>query len=1218
MGSTSLLIKQQPITSIIPVPSVIDEYTIEFWCYVPSTYGGLVSYSNYVRGYGYNTTKDAMSLSISTTGALQFSKTTPFAGNIQTISQTNLGSISSGVWTHFAICQNKFNIKIFVNGVQVYVNLTSYLPSPEALASMSFGASMSGGYFDEIRISNIVRYTNNFTPSNTAFTSDAFTLLLKHFEGSNNQITISDSDDYTYGLTGQTVSKVVRTHPELALRGSLYCFGKCIYGYNSNFRTDIKHGDKLFLPSIGLTTSVTNVLSDDTLFVKDTLTTSSNQNNIKWSCISQTALTTTQKRFGSSSLWINNGYNGVGQSGLAVQSFPLSYLINNTWTLDFWFNVVTIPQIASMLLFSAKFSGTTNTSNKEIKVAMNGSNGVYITNGSGTTSAYVIQLYNWNHVAVVASGTSITLYVNGNSVGSITYVVEPGSFTNFTMGNMESSSFQPFDGLIDELRISNVARYASAFTVPTSRFKWDSSTLILQHFDGPDGSTDLTLSDESIVDYQLANVVGYPIMGWAQNNNTVTTGLSGTALITGNTVYGSSTSFKTDFSVSDQIIVGNKKYKINNITNNGNMSINNRNSLPITIAYGSAALSTSQTKFGAKSLALNGSTDYINITNTNSQLFNAMYTIEAFIYVTSLASINTVAYITKPGYSGYILIQVNTNGTVTATIYDTSYTTTITSVATVSTNTWTHIGLTYNSVGYYLSVGGTTTNVITLTAFNFECQPIITIGKGVSSNYLTGYVDELRISNIPRYTATFTPTSSAFIADAFTVLLYHFDDTQLGSSPCVFFNPVGDLSLSTTQVKKDSSSLYFGTTGLPYLMISPLAVVPTQWTIECWIYPTAFNTFANQVFGAKIAGNNAGIGAIITNGSIAMNLGSTFGVWNITSGSGSTALSTNTWTHIAITYDGSNYRFFTGGTLRSTVSSTTAVWPVAWSNLILGDSYNIFGGSGTFKNFGTSFMGYIDELRVSNSARYTSGYTPATSPYTTDANTLVLHEFETMQPYITPTTSQDVFYGSPNVFTSYYRQKPTSNNTLYTYIISSPGYNPQLMLSTANVSNGQSITTFPNNYNAYGLTQLPYTLTYSLDGNLHRLIIQNKKARYFYKPNFVIYTNSPSTWYTVDLNHYLPSSVSAVDLTVMPLTGQSMITYLSGYSNGVPARQVNTADVTNAVLSLWLDASDASSVTTSGSAITAWADKSGNSFMSPGHKINQKILLTNVIFLLWK
>ena len=44
------------------------------------------------------------------------------------------------------------------------------------------------------------------------------------------------------------------------------------------------------------------------------------------------------------------------------------------------------------------------------------------------------------------------------------------------------------------------------------------------------------------------------------------------------------------------------------------------------------------------------------------------------------------------------------------------------------------------------------------------------------TEYFPGLIDELRISNIVRYTASFAPQTSNFSTDASTVVLYHFDE----------------------------------------------------------------------------------------------------------------------------------------------------------------------------------------------------------------------------------------------------------------------------------------------------------------------------------------------------------------------------------------------------------------------------------------------------------
>jgi hypothetical protein len=51
-----------------------------------------------------------------------------------------------------------------------------------------------------------------------------------------------------------------------------------------------------------------------------------------------------------------------------------------------------------------------------------------------------------------------------------------------------------------------------------------------------------------------------------------------------------------------------------------------------------------------------------------------------------------------------------------------------------------------------------------------------------------GFMDEIRVSNIARYTANYTPATEPFVNDAFTLLLIHCDDTN-GSS--VFTDSIG-------------------------------------------------------------------------------------------------------------------------------------------------------------------------------------------------------------------------------------------------------------------------------------------------------------------------------------------------------------------------------------------------------------------------------------------
>jgi hypothetical protein len=98
------------------------------------------------------------------------------------------------------------------------------------------------------------------------------------------------------------------------------------------------------------------------------------------------------------------------------------------------------------------------------------------TNGSGSGDqtvaiSHVVPIGKWNHIAVVKSSSTITIYVNGVAIGS-------GSFTSGYSGTLPlyvgrfvdyTGISHSLDGKINDLRIYNgVAKYTSNFNPPSS------------------------------------------------------------------------------------------------------------------------------------------------------------------------------------------------------------------------------------------------------------------------------------------------------------------------------------------------------------------------------------------------------------------------------------------------------------------------------------------------------------------------------------------------------------------------------------------------------------------------------------------------------------------------------------------------------------------------------------------------------------------------------
>lgn len=85
------------------------------------------------------------------------------------------------------------------------------------------------------------------------------------------------------------------------------------------------------------------------------------------------------------------------------------------------------------------------------------------------TSANNISPWQWTHIAVVKSGSTITLYVNGVSAGSITQTITiVDSSRPLVIGAQASSTNDFFSGYISNLRIvKGSALYSGAFTPPS-------------------------------------------------------------------------------------------------------------------------------------------------------------------------------------------------------------------------------------------------------------------------------------------------------------------------------------------------------------------------------------------------------------------------------------------------------------------------------------------------------------------------------------------------------------------------------------------------------------------------------------------------------------------------------------------------------------------------------------------------------------------------------
>ena len=94
--------------------------------------------------------------------------------------------MANDTWYHLAWSRSSGTLKMFVDGSQEFSGSEDTDCTDDQLTIGADYGTYSGahhcidGYLDEIRVSDTARYTAGFTPSTTAFVSDANTKLLIH------------------------------------------------------------------------------------------------------------------------------------------------------------------------------------------------------------------------------------------------------------------------------------------------------------------------------------------------------------------------------------------------------------------------------------------------------------------------------------------------------------------------------------------------------------------------------------------------------------------------------------------------------------------------------------------------------------------------------------------------------------------------------------------------------------------------------------------------------------------------------------------------------------------------------------------------------------------------------------------------------------------------------------------------------------------------------
>ena len=291
------------------------------------------------------------------------------------------------------------------------------------------------------------------------------------------------------------------------------------------------------------------------------------------------------------------------------------------------------------------------------------------------------------------------------------------------------------------------------------------------------------------------------------------------------------------------------------------------------------------------------------------------------------------------------------------------------------------------------------------------------IGNDSSNNYFKGNIDHVRISKVARYggiegsgndsTVNFTPPTEPWKPDEDTLLILNVDDARMPFTTGIDHSTggtnglIGAPAIDSDITKFGSSSLKLGGDGAGGDFIKQAA--SNKWnfgtgdfTVESWIYKTEDQ---NQ--------------PIVGNTSVAIGPGNTncwrMKTWSVNStyanlifGHGGTDditghvdhyFTLHEWHHVAAVRESGQLSLYVDGRQAQSPTSNTTNYNQR-NELWIGATYDLLTT--------TMYTGYIDDLRISNIARYSGAtFSVPTEAHVADANTLTLVRMEESQLNIT-------------------------------------------------------------------------------------------------------------------------------------------------------------------------------------------------------------------------
>lgn len=311
----------------------------------------------------------------------------------------------------------------------------------------------------------------------------------------------------------------------------------------------------------------------------------------------------------------------------------------------------------------------------------------------------------------------------------------------------------------------------------------------------------------------------------------------------------------------------------------------------------------------------------------------------------------------------------------------------------VALKRWSHIAVSYDNTTtptVTLFVDGTPSTATTLLLPIANSTEAISFAgsNAVATDGYLGYLDEARVSKYARYNAPFTPFGH-FQFDVDTFALYHFDEPP-GSTPTNEVN--------ATKATISNGAALVGGLCAPYrcntltlnggIATLPVVLPIGSLTMEGWFHHTTWGTSATVFDLMSAYGDTARTLTLwAKGGQVGLTARCANGTSMTSSEFASRPLRPGIWSHVALVYDsnaGSAQVFVDGE------PGATQVIPCG--NLASNKTVKLGTGNNGSELY-AQYTGSVDEVRISNTNRYSMSFNPIALEASPDPQTLGLYHF---------------------------------------------------------------------------------------------------------------------------------------------------------------------------------------------------------------------------------